>query len=695
MLSELVVIKRDGNKTPYDRQRVQDAIWSAAQAVGGSDINVAIDLSYKVEAYLRRSYFTLDLAPSVEQVQDAVEKMLIEEGHAKTAKAYILYRNRHGEMRDVQSSMLNVVNTLDSYIGDDDSFSVNENANSGYSFGGALMHASGEIIKKYVAEKMYPAHMIQHHNDGDFHIHDLNFGIAGYCAGWSLKDLLFEGFNGVPGKVSSKPAKHFDTILMQIVNFFGTLQNEWAGAQAFSSFDTYLAPYVRMDKLSYNDVKQKIQMFVFNLNVASRWGGQTPFTNLTFDMVVPADLKDLPAIYAGDILSETYADFQPEMDMINKAFMEVMITGDGEGNMFSFPIPTYNLTKDFNWDSELADLLFDMTAKFGIPNFQNFVNSDLDPSDVRSMCCRLQLDLRELKNKTGGAFGAGEKTGSIGVVTINLPRIGYTADSERSFFSRLAYLMDVASESLELKRKVVSHNFEKGLFPYSRRYLPSLDHHFATIGLVGLNEACENLLGKNIASVEGKEFALRVLNFMRQRVAEYQAITGHIYNLEATPAEGTTYRLAKLDTTRYPGIFTQGDDEPYYTNSSHLPVSYTDDLFEVLEHQDEIQSVYNGGTMLHVFIGEHTPDRDATRALVKKIVTNYHIPNFTITPEFSVCEDHGYIASRTESCPHCGKETTIYSRVTGYYRPVNAWNKGKRAEFKDRRVYDVFAHSVV
>jgi len=695
MVEKWTVIKRDGMETAYDRLRIKDAIWAAAKSVGGTDENVAIDLSFHVEYGLIRGFYSLDVSPTIEQVQNLVEKVLIEKGHAQTAKAYILYRNRHNEMRDVKSTMLDVVNTLDSYIGDDDSFAVNENANSAYSFGGAIMHATGEIIKKYVAEKMYPKHMIDHHNNGDFHIHDLNLGIAGYCAGWSIKDLLFEGFNGVAGKVSSKPAKHLDTVLMQIVNFFGTLQNEWAGAQAFSSFDTYLAPYVRVDKLSYADVKQKMQMFIFNLNVASRWGGQTPFTNLTFDMVVPSDMKNLPAIYAGGVLDETYSDFQVEMDMINRAFMEVMISGDGEGNMFSFPIPTYNLTKDFDWNSELADLLFDMTAKFGIPNFQNFVNSDLDPSDVRSMCCRLQLDLRELKNKTGGAFGAGEKTGSIGVVTINLPRIGYTAGSEELFMKRLGLLMDTASESLEIKRKVVTHNFERGLFPYSRRYLPSLDHHFATIGLVGLNEACENLLGVSIATAHGKAFALRVLTFMRSRVADYQAATGHIYNLEATPAEGTTYRLAKLDVARFPDIITQGDEEPYYTNSSHLPVSYTDDLFEVLEHQDDIQKIYNGGTMLHVFVGEHAPDRDATRALVKKIVTNYHIPNFTITPEFSVCEDHGYIASRVEKCPTCGKPTTIYSRVTGYYRPVESWNKGKRAEFKDRRVYSVFENSVV
>jgi ribonucleoside-triphosphate reductase len=675
------IVKRNGEKVPFDSAKIEEAIYKAAKAVGGYNRTLARSLTEKVVAGLEEAFG--GTIPGVEDIQDIVEKTLIENGHARTAKAYILYRKEQEVLREAEKVLLDVEKTIDGYIGMKD-WRVNENSNSGYSFSGLLMHTAGSVIANYTLKKVYTSEIAQAHINGDFHIHDLSMGIAGYCAGWSIKELLWEGFNGVPGKVESGPPRHLHSALMQMVNFLGTMQNEWAGAQAFSSFDTYLAPYVRRDGLSYDEVKQAIQTFVFNLNIASRWGGQTPFTNLTFDWTVPDDMKDQQAVWGGALIDTPYKDFQKEMDMINRAFLEVMIEGDSKGRIFTFPIPTYNITTDFQWDTENARLLFEMTAKYGIPYFQNFINSSLKPSDVRSMCCRLQLDLRELKSRTGGLFGSGEKTGSIGVVTINLPRIGYLSRSKAEFLGRLEYLMDLARESLELKRKVVRKNMENGLLPYSKRYLGTLDGHFNTIGLVGMNEALLNFMGKDIGSPEGKEAALEILRFMRDKLSDYQEQTGNIYNLEATPAEGTSYRLAKIDRERFPEIITQGEAEPYYTNSSQLPVHYTSDVFTVLDNQNEIQAQYNGGTVVHIFLGETAPGYEAVRELIRKVAHNYKIPYFTISPTFSVCEEHGYVRGKQESCPRCGKEMEVYSRVVGYYRPVKLWNKGKKEEFRER-----------
>ena len=681
-----VIRKRSGETVEFDAGKIEEAIFKAAKAVGGYNRTLAKSLTEKVLASLADSY--LDSIPSVEDIQDHVEKILIENGHAKTAKAYILYRKEQEVMRDAEKVLLDVEKTIDGYIGKGD-WRVNENSNSGYSFSGLYMHTAGSVIANYTLKKIYTDEIAEAHISGDFHIHDLSMGIAGYCAGWSLKQLLLEGFNGVAGKVESGPARHFSSALMQMVNFLGTMQNEWAGAQAFSSFDTYLAPYVRKDALAYESVKQAVQTFVFNLNIASRWGGQTPFTNITLDWTVPEDMKDQNAIWGGEILDETYSEFQDEMDIINRAFLEVMIEGDSKGRIFTFPIPTYNITPDFNWDSENSALLFEMTAKYGIPYFQNFVNSSLKPSDVRSMCCRLQLDLRELRSRTGGLFGSGEKTGSIGVVTINLPRIGFLSSSEAEFYGRLEYLMDLAKESLEIKRKVVAKNMDNGLLPFSKRYLGGLDGHFNTIGLVGMNEALLNFIGEDIATEKGKKFALRVLSFMRDKISDYQEETGNIYNLEATPAEGTSYRLAKMDSEKYPGIRTQGQNEPYYTNSSQVPVGYTDDLYQVLENQNDLQAMYNGGTVVHIFTGENAPEPEAVKNLIKKVSHKYKIPYFTVSPTFSVCDEHGYFKGEQAVCPQCGKTTEVYSRVVGYYRPVKLWNKGKKEEYSDRKEFRV------
>ena len=681
-----VIRKRSGETVEFDAGKIEEAIFKAAKAVGGYNRTLAKSLTDKVLASLKDSY--LETIPSVEDIQDHVEKVLIENGHAKTAKAYILYRKEQEVMREAEKVLLDVEKTIDGYIGKGD-WRVNENSNSGYSFSGLYMHTAGSVIANYTLKKIYTDEIAEAHISGDFHIHDLSMGIAGYCAGWSLKQLLFEGFNGVAGKVESGPARHFSSALMQMVNFLGTMQNEWAGAQAFSSFDTYLAPYVRKDALGYESVKQAVQTFVFNLNIASRWGGQTPFTNITLDWTVPEDMREQNAIWGGEILDEKYSEFQEEMDIINRAFLEVMIEGDSKGRIFTFPIPTYNITPDFNWDSENSALLFEMTAKYGIPYFQNFVNSSLKPSDVRSMCCRLQLDLRELRSRTGGLFGSGEKTGSIGVVTINLPRIGFLSSSEAEFYGRLEYLMDLAKESLEIKRKVVAKNMDNGLLPFSKRYLGSLDGHFNTIGLVGMNEALLNFIGEDIATEEGKRFALRVLSFMRDKISDYQEETGNIYNLEATPAEGTSYRLARMDTEKYPGIRTQGKKEPYYTNSSQVPVNYTDDLFQVLENQNDLQAMYNGGTVVHIFTGENAPEPEAVKNLIKKVSHKYKIPYFTVSPTFSVCDEHGYFRGEQAVCPECGKTTEVYSRVVGYYRPVKLWNKGKKEEYSDRKEFRV------
>ncbi len=679
--------KRDGRLVKFDQEKITNAIFKAIQAVGGADRTVAQNTSAQVVSILN-IFYRDGRVPAVEEVQDLVEKVLIENEQAETAKAYILYRAQRAKLRRQESVMMDIRETIGDYL-DQSDWRVNENSNSDYSLSGLLMHAAGAAIANYSLEEVYPPEIGDAHRNGDFHIHDLGMGITGYCAGWSLRQLLLEGFNGVPNKVGSAPPKHLETALGQMVNFLGTLQNEWAGAMAFSSFDTYLAPFVRKDALEFSEVKQGIQQFVFNLNVASRWGGQTPFTNLTLDWTVPEDLGEEQAIVGGRLLDEKYGEYQREMDLINRAFLEVMMEGDMTGRVFTFPIPTYNITKDFDWDNKNAELLFEMTAKYGLPYFQNFVRSDLNPSDVRSMCCRLQLDLRELRKKTGGLFGFGESTGSIGVVTINMSRLGYLSKNQQEFFQRLGRLMAIAKNSLEIKRKLVKRNMEEGLLPYTKRYLDTLDNHFSTIGLIGMNEACLNLLGKDIATAEGKKLALQVLDFMRNRIQDFQEETGNIYNLEATPAEGASYRLAKLDKEKFPDIVTAGEEIPYYTNSTLLPVGNTDDVFEALEHQEELQAKYTGGTVFHVLLGERMPGGEACKNLIRRVVSNFRIPYITITPTFSICRTHGYLKGEQPECPLCHQPTEVYSRVVGYYRPVVNWNLGKKEEFKERVEYEV------
>lgn len=575
---------------------------------------------------------------------------------------------------------------VDRYLQQSD-WKSRENSNLGYGFGSVFFQVAGEVMERYTLSKVYTPEVVEAHSSGDFHLHNLSMGIVGYCAGWSIGDILTQGFNGIPARTESAPPRHLSTALLQLANFLGTIQNEWAGAQAINSFDTYLAPYVRKDDLSYKQVKQEVQQFIYNLNIASRWGGQTPFTNITFDLNPPLDLAEAPAIHAGALLGESYAEFQSEMDWINKAFCEVMTKGDMRERVFTFPIPTYNITEDFDWDAEVADAIFRMTAKYGTPYFQNFIKSGLDPNEVRAMCCRLRLDLKELHRRIGGTFGYADKTGSVGVVTINMPRIGYTARNEDEYFERLGHLMDLAKESLEVKRNVVADNMEGGLLPFSKRYLGTLDWHFSTIGLVGMNEACLNFLGKDIGAMEGKKLAVRTIEFMLARAIEFQEETDHIYNIEATPAEGASYRLARLDKENYPGIVTAGEEEPYYTNSTHLPVDYTDDLFAALAHQEELQALYNGGTVFHVFLGERISDPDSCKLLVHQIAERFRIPYYTITPTFSICTDHGYLTGEHFHCPICHRSAEVYSRVVGYYRPVQNWHRGKQEEYKQRETY--------
>jgi ribonucleoside-triphosphate reductase len=590
--------------------------------------------------------------------------------------------------RKIDSRFMDTAEIVKDYV-DKATWEVKENANLSFSFSSVFFRLAGEAVSRFVLAKVYPKQISRAHVNGDLHLHNLYMGLTGYCAGWSIKDILVEGFNGVPGKVESSPPKHLSTALLQLANFVGTLQNEWAGAQAFNSLDTLLAPFVRADKLTYKQVKQQMEQFIYNLNISSRWGGQTPFTNVTFDVKVPEDLRDEYVILGGKIQKEVYGDFQEEMDVINKAFMEVMIKGDMHERVFTFPIPTYNLTKDFDWDSEVSDSLFTLTAKYGVPYFQNFINSDLNPRDIRAMCCRLQLDLRQFYRRVGGFFGFCDKTGSIGVVTINMPRIGYLAKSEKQFFDKLDSLMELAKESLEVKRKVVTENMDKGLLPFTKRYLGTLRWHFSTIGLIGMNEACLNFLGEGIATEGGREFAIKVLKHMRERVLEFQEETGHIYNLEATPAEGCSYRLARIDKKKYPKIKTAGKKVPYYTNSTWLPVNFTDDVFEALKHQEPLQVLYTGGTIFHAFIGERIEDFEACKKLVRRIAENFRIPYFTITPTFSICPTHGYLVGEHFKCPTCNKPAEVYSRVVGYYRPVQNWNEGKREEFRQRKEYNV------
>jgi ribonucleoside-triphosphate reductase len=643
------VRKRDGRIVPFDPDRITLAASKALKAAGTANDKLAKTVCNDVIKYLSEMDLT-NGDPDIGLLQDLVEKSFIRRGLTKAAKLYILYRAQHDKIREGKQLMMDVQDLVASYI-DREDWRVNENSNAGYSYASLLNHVSGAVVARYTLSNVYPQEIADAHNDGDFHLHDLSCGIVGYCAGWSLRQLLTEGFRGRGGRASAAPARHFDTALGQIVNFLSTLQTEWAGAQAFNSFDTLLAPFVREDKLDYKAVKQSIQQFVFGLNIASRWG-QTPFTNLTFDWVIPEDLRETPVIIGGEIQDgKYYGDYQREMEMINRAFLEVMSNGDRDGRIFTFPIPTYNITNDFDWTSDNAKLLFEVTGKYGLPYFQNFINSDLNPGDVRSMCCRLQMDIRELRNKTGGLFGAGEQTGSIGVVTINMPRLGYISKTEKEFFSRLANLMDLAKESMEIKRKIVQRHLDGDLLPYTKTYLGTLKNHFSTIGLVGLNEACLNFLGCSIFDEEGAAFSVKVLDFMRDRIADYQEETGHIYNLEATPAEGTSFRLARMDRKKFPDIICAGDSNPYYTNSSQLPVGYTDDLFEALDLQEPLQSRYTGGTVFHSFIGERIDDPEQVASLVKRVAESYRIPYFTITPSFSICPVHGYIPGEHNECP--------------------------------------------
>ena len=672
--------KRDGRIETWPVDRIAQAIFKALKASGIKDPLLAKRLASKVEARLA----DVD-TPEQELVQDTVEQVLMESRLYGVAKRYILYREQRRQIRSQKAAFLDITQTIDSYLNKSD-WRVNENANLAHSFQGLMLHLSGSVQARYALEK-YPEEIRQAHEHGYFHIHDLSFGLAGYCAGWSLRDLLLEGFN-LEGRCSSGPAKHFDSILGQMVNFLGTLQNEWAGAQAFNNVDTYLAPFVRHDRLTYDEVKQAMQKFVFNVNTTSRWGGQSPFTNLTFDLVPPKHIAGEAVILGGKLQDSTYGEYAAEMEMINRAFLEVMLEGDYHGRIFSFPIPTYNVTEDFPWDSPVGDLLLRLTAKYGAPYFQNFINSDLKPEDVRSMCCRLQMDLRELRKRTGGLFGAGDLTGSIGVVTLNLPKLAYLAQGEEDFLDLVREYAELAKDSLEFKRKMVQDNMDKGMFPFSRRYLKNgLRGHFSTIGIVGGHEACLNLLGKGIDTEAGMRLMQRTLEYLREMTVRFQEETGNLYNLEATPAEGTSYRLAKIDKELYADIHASGNGVPYYTNSTLLPVNATADVFEALEHQNKLQPLYTGGTVFHCFLGEAVPDTGALRSFIMKALSKTRIPYLSITPTFSVCKDHGYLAGEHHTCPTCGAPAEVYTRVVGYYRPVQLWNKGKQAEYKDRKVY--------
>lgn len=666
------VAKRSGDVERYDRSKIEAAVTKAFEAAGvceatadgrGKAAAVADGVEAKLADLMAGRH--AHSIPAIEEIQDLVESVLIEMRETAVAKAYILYRAKHEAIRDARKLMLDIDGTMDGYLRQSD-WRVNENANVNYSLGGLILHNSGSVTANYWLKNIYPEEVADAHRNADFHIHDLSM-FSGYCAGWSLRQLIQEGLGGVPDKITSKPAKHLSTLMQQAVNFLGCLQNEWAGAQAFSSFDTYVAPFVKADSLSDAEIKQCIQSFVFGVNTPSRWGSQAPFTNITLDWTVPADLKDKKAVVGGVEADFTYGDCKPEMDRVNRAFIELMLAGDADGRGFQYPIPTYNVTRDFDWDTDNARLLFEMTAKYGTPYFQNFVNSDLDPGDVRSMCCRLQLDKRELRKRGGGLFGSDELTGSVGVVTINLPRIGYLAKDEKDFYRRLGRLMDLAKESLRIKRKVVERLLDGGLFPYTKRYLKNLDNHFNTIGLVGMNECIRNFVGRDVTIVDarGRDFALDVLTFMRKRLADYQEETGELFNLEATPAESTSYRLAKHDKQRWPDIVSAGDKDPYYTNSTQLPVSYTDDIFDALDLQEPLQAAYTGGTVFHAFLGESISDWKACAALVKAMAHNYRIPYFTISPTFSVCPVHGYLSGEHFSCPRCreAKEAAVRARI--------------------------------
>ena len=688
------VIKRDGSKADFTLTKINDAIMKAFTATQMSYNNDIIDLlALRVTADFQKKVENDEI--HVEDIQDSVERVLGQAGYEEVAKAYILYRKQREKMRAMKSTILDYKDVVNSYVKVED-WRVKENSTVTYSVGGLILSNSGAVTANYWLSEIYDEEIAEAHRNADIHIHDLSM-LTGYCAGWSLKQLIKEGLGGITGKITSAPARHLSVLCNQMVNFLGIMQNEWAGAQAFSSFDTYLAPFVKVDNLSYPEVKKCIEAFIYGVNTPSRWGTQAPFSNITLDWTVPDDLAELPALVGGVEMDFKYKDCKKEMDMVNKAFIETMIEGDSNGRGFQYPIPTYSITKDFDWsDTENNRLLFEMTAKYGTPYFSNYINSDMQPSDVRSMCCRLRLDLRELRKKTGGFFGSGESTGSVGVVTINMPRIAYLSANKDEFYARLNHMMDIAARSLKIKRGVITKLLNEGLYPYTKRYLGTFENHFSTIGLIGMNEVGlnANWLRADMSDPRTQEFTKEVLNHMRERLADYQEQYGDLYNLEATPAESTTYRLAKHDRKRWPGIKTaeKPGDTPYYTNSSHLPVDYTVDIFDALDIQDELQTLYTSGTVFHAFLGEKLPDWKAAASLVRTIASNYKLPYYTLSPTYSICKEHGYLAGEVKVCPHCGAKTEVYSRITGYYRPVQNWNDGKLQEYANRTEYDI-AHS--
>ena len=684
------VKKRDGRIVEYDISKIETAITRAMLSLGYGEIKDIKRMAKIVELYLNEKFEST--IPTVEDVQDLVESVLMKNGYEDVAKAYILYRRDHEKLRQVKNTLLDYKDTVDKYLKLND-WRVKENSTVTYSVGGLILSNSGAITANYWLNEVYDQEIGQAHKNADIHIHDLSM-LTGYCAGWSLKQLIQDGLGGIPGKITSSPANHLSTLCNQMVNFLGIMQNEWAGAQAFSSFDTYLAPFVKVDKLTYKEVKQSIQSFVYGVNTPSRWGTQAPFTNITLDWVCPPDLREMNCIVGGKEVDFKYKDCVQEMAMINKAFIEIMIEGDANGRGFQYPIPTYSITRDFDWsETESNKLLFEMTTKYGTPYFSNYINSDMEPSDVRSMCCRLRLDLRELRKKSGGYFGSGESTGSVGVVTINMPRLAYESATEEEFFAKLTKMMDISARSLKIKRETITKLLEAGLYPYTKHYLGSFNNHFSTIGLVGMNEACLNAkwLKKDLTDSEAVEFTKKTLNFMREKLSDYQEKYGDLYNLEATPAESTSYRLAKHDKERYPDIISASDNSavPFYTNSSHLPVGYTEDIFKALDVQDELQTLYTSGTVFHAFLGQKLENWQATMNLVRKIAENYKLPYYTMSPTYSICTTHGYLNGEQYTCPECGKATEVYSRITGYYRPVQNWNDGKSQEFKQRKEYDI------
>ncbi len=684
--NSITQVKRKNSEVSlFDKNKIMETILHCQQEIEKEDFELAEALTIEV-IFLLESKLKEASIVTTNEIEDAIEKVLLDNNHPQLAKTFILKRQQETKLSTTRSVFLDVSNTIGSYLHQKD-WKVKENANEAYSFSGLMHYAGSTIISNYILNEIYPQAVSDAHKKGYIHIHDLGEGVVGYCSGWSLKNLILWGFGGVPNKVNSKPAKHLRTLVNHIVNYIGCLQMEFAGAQAFSSVDTFLAPFVKIDNLTFKEVKQCMQELIFSLNIPSRWGSQYPFSNFTFDLICPEDLRNEKAIVGGKEQEFTYGDCQKEMNIINKAFLEVMVEGDASGAIFTFPIPTYNLTKDFNWNSEVAEKIFEVTAKYGIPYFQNYIGSDLDPKSIRAMCCRLNLNMLELINRPGHTFAMGDNTGSIGVVTINLNRLAYESKTEAEFFEKIEHYMHLAKESLEIKRRIVNQNMKNGLMPFAKRYLGHFNNHFSTIGLIGMNEACKNLIEEDITTEKGKALAIRTLNFMREVLIKFQRETNNLYNLEATPAEGASYRLARLDKKHYPNIITAGTEEPYLTNSSQLPVDFSDDVVAALEHQNDLQVLYTGGTIFHTFVGEKLKSGESCKALIKKIAYNTKIPYFSITPTFSVCKEHKYIPGEHWECPTCGKECEVYSRIVGYFRPVQRWNKGKREEWKDRKTF--------